>query len=224
MKGHSGTGEMKDDITQAVELTSTWLSTAVADVEALVPADVLAKCHGICFLNFIKAGFIFAGTLGTGFVLTKLDKGTKNEHWSAPSAITSGAFGVGIQVGAEMCHSVFTLNNETAKKSFYSDSKFKVGTDIGCAAGPVGRRMEKSGDINAMLAKPLYAYSYSNGVAIGASFEGAMMGANPEVNRSMYQKEITAEKILNGAEDKAFVKYSQLLELYQELNMAMALK
>jgi len=223
MKGHGGSGNILEDISKAVEIVQAWNNPATKP-EAIVPKEVLRACHGLVFINFFKVGLVFSSSFGSGFVITKLNKGTKDEHWSAPSAITSGAFGVGIQVGAEMCHSVFTLNNETAKKSFYSDSKFKVGTDIGCAAGPVGRRMEKSGDINAMLAKPLYAYSYSNGVAIGASFEGAMMGANPEVNRSMYQKEITAEKILNGAEDKAFVKYSQLLELYQELNMAMALK
>jgi len=220
MKGHSGTGEMKDDITQAVGLTSRWLSTAVADVEALVPADVLASCHGICFLNFIKAGFIFAGTLGTGFVLTKLDKGLPTERWSAPSAITSGGVGWGALIGAQKVHNVVILNTEDAKNTFTSEGKVKFGGDMAIAAGPVGRRAEASVEAGNRGVVPTYAYSYAKGMYAGIGLDGAVVGANPAMNKTFYGRDIAAAQLLGGEEDGTWKTHPELKQLYDNLDKA----
>jgi hypothetical protein len=39
---------------------------------------------GVVFFTILKAGFMFSGKYGTGFVVTKLPGG----QWSAPSALT----------------------------------------------------------------------------------------------------------------------------------------
>eukprot|EP00187_Rhodella_violacea_P014103 CAMPEP_0184712138 /NCGR_PEP_ID=MMETSP0314-20130426/2734_1 /TAXON_ID=38298 /ORGANISM="Rhodella maculata, Strain CCMP 736" /LENGTH=222 /DNA_ID=CAMNT_0027174507 /DNA_START=55 /DNA_END=723 /DNA_ORIENTATION=- len=222
MKGHGGTGNIIEDVGKAIQIVQAWNNPSTKP-EAIVPKEVLQNCYGLVFLNFFKIGAVFSSCVGSGFVLTKLDKGTKNEHWSAPSAITSGAFGIGIQVGAEMGHSVFTLNTEHAKKAFYSNGKLKIGTDLEVAAGPMGRRLETSNDVNEIFSTPICSYTFSDGAIIGASLEGNVILQNPEVNKAMYGKELTAEQLLSGAEDDAHVKHVILMELYQELDKAMAI-
>ena len=45
------------------------------------------ECYGLVFLTIIKAGLLFTGKYGTGFVVSRV-----NDGWSAPSAIMLGNF------------------------------------------------------------------------------------------------------------------------------------
>ncbi len=48
-----------------------------------IPTELLSRACGLAFITVVKAGFVFAGHLGTGLVIARLDSG----GWSSPSAI-----------------------------------------------------------------------------------------------------------------------------------------
>jgi hypothetical protein len=69
----SGTGDMATDIKNATAMVQLWkkglqgtaekniheANAVVPDGNYMVPAEIIANCHGIAFLFFVKAGFIF---------------------------------------------------------------------------------------------------------------------------------------------------------------------
>ncbi|KAJ2772386.1 hypothetical protein IWQ56_001399, partial [Coemansia nantahalensis] len=86
----------------------------IGDIDDIIPADVLQRCHGIAVMSIIKAGFIWSGRVGTGLVCARLPDGT----WSGPSAITTGGMGIGGQIGAQLTEVVMILNDEAAVHAF----------------------------------------------------------------------------------------------------------
>eukprot|EP00187_Rhodella_violacea_P004230 CAMPEP_0174913758 /NCGR_PEP_ID=MMETSP0167-20121228/80485_1 /TAXON_ID=38298 /ORGANISM="Rhodella maculata, Strain CCMP736" /LENGTH=275 /DNA_ID=CAMNT_0016158493 /DNA_START=297 /DNA_END=1123 /DNA_ORIENTATION=+ len=177
--------------------------------------------HNVFTLNSEKAvkQFYDPAPSAPASSIAKLPDGS----WSGPAVVTVSGVGFGAQVGGEMVHNVFTLNSEKAVKQFYDQAKFKIGTDIDAAAGPVGFRLEKSDDINnIMSSNPMSAYSYSKGASIGVSVEGTVLAGNPPVNDELYKKHVDAEKILTGAEVETAKSHAQIAELYAELDKASA--
>jgi len=218
MKGHGGSGDILEDVSKATEIVKMWTDPTTSPA-AVVPKEVLKHCKGLVFVHFVKIGALISGSVGSGFVIAKLPDGS----WSGPAVVTVSGVGFGAQVGGEMVHNVFTLNSEKAVKQFYDQAKFKIGTDIDAAAGPVGFRLEKSDDINnIMSSNPMSAYSYSKGASIGVSVEGTVLAGNPPVNDELYKKHVDAEKILTGAEVETAKSHAQIAELYAELDKASA--
>jgi lipid-binding SYLF domain-containing protein len=70
----------------------------------------------------------------------------------------------------------------------------QFGGDISVAAGPVGRTAE--GDVTPVAA--VYAYSRSQGLFAGVSFEGTVIGARDETNAKYYGRPVTPGQILSG--------------------------
>eukprot|EP01134_Creolimax_fragrantissima_P006480 CFRG6480T1 len=229
----SGTGDLQVDVKNALEMVQKWklalnktanwkedgVNTAVPDGRAIVPPSVIKKCFGICFLFYLKAGFIFSGELGTGFVITKLNKGTPDECWSGPSAITSGGMGWGAQVGAQKTYHVVFLNYREAVDTFKSLAKVNFGADISLAAGPVGRQFDAKATAGTKGVAANYAYSYAKGLFGGIALNGAIAASSGLMNKHYYGYEVRASQILDGmlGKDK-HLSDSTLNELYLALN------
>jgi len=216
MKAHGGKGDISEDVAKAIEIVKTW-NNAGTKPESVVPKQIIQNCHGLVFLHFVKIGAVISGSVGSGFVIAKINKGTPEEYWSGPSALSSGAFGVGAQVGGEMVHNVLVLNTAEAVEKYYTQAKLKVGTDLAFAYGHEGARIE---DLKAMAKAPMSVYSYSKGASIGASVEGTVLGVNREANHKFYGKTLDAEDILTGTTgDTLDSKHPALTELYLELGI-----
>jgi len=85
-----------------------------------------ADCYGLVFVTLVKAGFIFTGKYGTGFVVARLTEST----WSCPSAVTLAGVGCGVQVGAEIQHVCFMLPNRNTVEAFKSRGQFTLGGEL----------------------------------------------------------------------------------------------
>lgn len=154
-----------------------------------LPPRILRRAHGLAIISVVKAGFIFSGKAGDGIVVARTGQG-----WSGPSFIRTGGAGWGPQIGAQVTDFVIVLNNERAVRAFSKGGNVTLGADASVAAGPVGRAAEA--DVTPRAA--IYTYSKSKGLFIGASLEGAVIGAHSGANARYYGRPVNAYDILSG--------------------------
>jgi SH3 domain-containing YSC84-like protein 1 len=154
-----------------------------------IPSRVLRRARGLAIISVVKAGFIFSGKAGEGVVVARTGHG-----WSGPSFIGTGGAGWGPQIGAQVTDFVIVLNNDRAVSAFSKSGNVTLGADASVAAGPVGRAAEA--DVTPRAA--IYTYSKTQGLFIGASLEGAVIGTRKGANEHYYGRPVTAYDILHG--------------------------
>jgi lipid-binding SYLF domain-containing protein len=154
-----------------------------------LPPRILRRARGLAIISVVKAGFIFSGKAGEGVVVARTGHG-----WSGPSFIGTGGAGWGPQIGAQVTDFVIVLNTERAVRAFSKGGNVTLGADASVAAGPVGRAAEAAVTPRAAI----YTYSKSKGLFIGASLEGAVIGARKGANERYYRQPVTASDILQG--------------------------
>lgn len=79
-----------------------------------IPPQVLKSAMGLAVFTTAKAGFIWAGSLGTGLVIARIN----GDQWSAPSCIGTGGASFGLQIGADVTECVCVLNTAEAVAGF----------------------------------------------------------------------------------------------------------
>lgn len=95
----------------APRLTPRPAPAAHNGLDDIIPASVLRRAKGFCFMSVAKAGFLFSGRAGTGVVIARLEDGA----WSAPSAVGTVGAGMGFQAGVEV-RSLLSLEAATASR------------------------------------------------------------------------------------------------------------
>ncbi|KAJ3039405.1 hypothetical protein HDV00_012282 [Rhizophlyctis rosea] len=158
----------------------------------LIPEKIIANAKGIAVITFFKVGFLWSGRVGSGVVVARLPDG----NWSAPSAIAALSVGFGGQIGASLTDCVFILNNDAAVKAFSHGGNVTLGGNLSAAAGPKGRAAEAAGAI--MNLAPIYSYSKSKGLFVGASLEGTVIVTRNDANEKLYSGKVTPESLLTG--------------------------
>ncbi|KAJ2693617.1 hypothetical protein GGH99_001072 [Coemansia sp. RSA 1285] len=176
-------------------LTEFVVPPRIGEIDDIIPADVLQHCYGIAVLTIVKAGFIWSGRIGTGIVCARLPDGT----WSGPSAISTGGFGVGGQIGAQMTEVVMILNNSDAVRAFEENASVQFGSNVSVAAGPLGRSGEISAAVNTSNVAAVYSYSKSKGLFAGVSIEGSAVLQRKDVNQAFYGRPAPPEQVLAGS-------------------------
>ncbi|HXV84734.1 MAG TPA: YSC84-related protein [Candidatus Binatia bacterium] len=178
---------MQDDIDQALSVLERFQEIP----ESAIPDVIMRDARGLAVMTITKAGFIFSGRGGTGIVVARTDKG-----WSGPSAIGAGGMGFGFQAGAQVSELVIVLNTPDAVAAFSKGGNVTLGGAMSLATGPVGRDLEGSMTLGAVV----YTYSRSQGLFAGVSLEGTVIGTRDETNADYYGKlGITAREILSGS-------------------------
>lgn len=130
-----------------------------------IPADLLARAHGIIILHRVKAGLVVGGEAGNGVALVR-NKTTG--AWSAPAFIASAEGSYGIQVGAQESTFVLLLMNETGLKPLLGGS-VNIGVDVAATAGP----LNEGGKFDTTTVQsPILVYSDVEGLFVGAAFKG----------------------------------------------------
>ncbi|KAJ1964976.1 hypothetical protein GGI12_001066 [Dipsacomyces acuminosporus] len=177
-------------------LTEFVVPPKLGDLDDIIPADILQRCHGIAILSIIKAGFIWSGRIGSGLVVSRqvLPDGT----WSGPSAIGTAGMGVGGQIGAQLTEVVMILNDEDAVKAFEKNASVQLGSNVSVAAGPVGRSGEIAAAVNTNNVAAVYSYSKSKGLFAGVSFEGSAVMQRKDVNEAFYGRPAPPDQVLSG--------------------------
>lgn len=159
-----------------------------------IPARLLRDCAGIAFMTVVKAGFLFAGKVGTGLVIGKLPDGS----WSAPSAIGTMGMSWGLLIGADVTDFVMILNNQAALRAFSGVGNMQLGVGVDVALGPVGRGANASAGVGDKGAAAVLSYSHSKGLFAGLTLDGAFIATRRGVNFKFYGRHIDPMEILTG--------------------------
>jgi SH3 domain-containing YSC84-like protein 1 len=178
--------DMQDDINQAVSVLERFQEIP----ETAVPDVIMRDAKGLAILTLTKGGFVFTGRGGSGIVVARTEKG-----WSGPSAIGAGGMGFGFQAGAQVSELVIVLNTPDAVVAFAKGGNVTLGGAMSLAAGPVGRDLEGSMAVGAVM----YTYSRSQGLFAGVSLEGTVVYTRDEANAEFYGKPVQAREILSGS-------------------------
>ncbi|CAM9372636.1 unnamed protein product [Ectocarpus sp. 12 AP-2014] len=160
-----------------------------------IPQELLSRAKGLAFLTVIKGGFIIAGRVGTGLVISKTDEGV----WSAPSAIATLGMGWGALVGGEITDFVLVLNTDAALEAFSGRGQLSIGAELSVAVGPVGRTGAGNVSVAAEGVAHAYSYSHSRGLFAGLSLEGGVIVSRPDVNRKFYGRQVPVRELLSGS-------------------------
>lgn len=186
------TGKLKKEIANAVKVVETFLSPKMLKDQS-IPEELLLEAYGLVFLTVYKVGFLFAGKIGNGFVISRTTSG-----WSAPSFISSGGVGFGMMAGGEMVNYMIVLSSRNAVKVFTRNGQFQLGSELDLAVGPIGRAASASVNLSRGGIAPNYSYSHSVGLYGGIGLTSALICTRRSLNAKLYGSNVNARQILGG--------------------------
>jgi lipid-binding SYLF domain-containing protein len=182
-----------EKIIQRSQDSANVLDQIMATPDDAIPRALLVRSHCMAVIPGVKkAGFVFAGKYGKGFLACR---GTGGETWQGPLALRLEGGSFGFQVGGSSTDVVLlVMNKEGADKLL--ESKFTLGADAAVAGGPVGRSAQVQTD--AQMHAKILAYSRSRGLFAGLSLEGATLRPDTDANTKLYGAEATPKQIVAG--------------------------
>jgi len=166
------------------------LDDAAADLDRLVnapdsgiPQSALAKAKCVAIVpTLVKGGFIFGAEHGRGAATCRLP----NNHWSGPAFFTMTGGSWGAQIGGEAVDLVLLfMTDEGANKLMQAN--WKLGGDVGIAAGPYGRQAAASTSWKANTA--ILTYSKAKGAFIGATLNGTNVRSDHDAMKALYGRD-----------------------------------
>jgi SH3 domain-containing YSC84-like protein 1 len=145
-----------------------------------IPGTLLQNAQAVVIIpRTIKLGFIVGGQRGRGVVLTRSADG----GWTAPQFVTLTGGSIGWQAGAQSSDFILLFRTPESVESMLA-GKFTIGADASAAAGPVGRRVNASTDIE--LHSEILSYARSKGLFAGVSLDGSVLQIDPTANAAFY--------------------------------------
>ncbi len=148
--------------------------------------DNLREAEGVLIIPTVaKAGLIIGASGGSGVMLMRGD----DENWSYPAFYTMGSITLGLQIGGEISEIALVIMTKAARDSMLSND-FRLGGDIGVAAGPVGAGAK------AQIVDVLAFSRTKGGLYGGLNLEGALFITREAWNRTYYGEDVRAVDIL----------------------------
>jgi SH3 domain-containing YSC84-like protein 1 len=159
--------------------------------DSSVPLDVIQSAACIAIIPGDKRfAFFVGGQYGKGLVTCRDGK-----RWSAPAFVMISGGSFGFQWGGSSTDLILVFRNRDGLTKLLSD-KFKIGGDATAAAGPVGRHVGASTDIE--LHAEILTYSRSRGIFAGISLNGAVFEPDQDGDVAMYGANASTQQILDG--------------------------
>ena len=164
-----------------ITAATTVMNEIMGAADKSIPQSVMEKAEGIAvFPSLLKGGVGVGGERGHG-VLSVRDK--KNGGWSAPAFLTITGGSIGVQLGLQEVDLVLIINDQRGLEQLVKN-QFKLGADIGAAAGPVGREAAASTDIQ--MRAQMFSYSRTRGLFAGVTLNGATIRQDRDANERFY--------------------------------------
>jgi len=177
---------------KAVETSRMTLETFMTDPSNKEFQGLIKKARGVYISPaLLKGAFVVGVSGGNGVFLVK-DKHTGK--WMGPAFYTLGGASFGLQAGGAASEVVLLIMTDRGVQSFMK-SNFKLGADVGIAAGPVGGGVAAE---TANLSADILSFSRSKGLFGGLSLEGAVVKVRGGYNEAYYGKKISPSQILLG--------------------------
>jgi lipid-binding SYLF domain-containing protein len=172
--------------------------------------NLVQKAEGVLIVpSLLKGAFVIGASGGSGVLLVR-DKATGG--WSQPAFYTIGGASFGLQIGGQSSEVILLAMTERGVRSFLGSS-FKLGGDVGAAAGPVGIGASAA---TANLSADILSFSRSKGLYGGISLDGAVVAVRGSLNSAYYGKEVSPVDILISHS----VKNPESVKLAQEVGEA----
>ena len=154
-----------------------------------IPQDLWDRTQCVVVMPSVKkVAFVFGGEYGKGVVTCR-----SGRQWSAPAFVQLEKGSWGAQIGAEEIDLVLLIMNRSGLDKLLQD-KVSLGAGASIAAGPVGRAVTASTDLQ--LSAEILSYSRSNGVFAGLDLSGGVLGPDNDANYIVYGPRVNARAIL----------------------------
>ncbi len=152
----------------------------------------LANARGVLIVpELVRGGFVLGAEGGTGILLLRGVDG----QWGYPTFMSLAAGSIGLQVGGQVSQVVMTLQTDEAVVTMLSDD-FTLGADANAAFANVGAGIEAGMALDRNA--DIYAFSYADGLYVGAGLEGTVIREIEEFNAAYYGTGATAEQVRAG--------------------------
>jgi lipid-binding SYLF domain-containing protein len=166
---------------ERIRHATTVLDEIMAAPDQAIPASVLEKAEAIAiFPSTIKGGFVLSAHRGKGIISVR-DRATNT--WSPPAFLSITGGGIGAQIGAQAIDLILVVMNRRGVENLLQN-QFKFGAGAEATAGPVGRSVEASTDLQ--MRAQILSYSRARGLFAGASLNGAAIRQDREANEDYY--------------------------------------
>jgi lipid-binding SYLF domain-containing protein len=157
--------------------------------DSAIPGAILRNAEGIAiFPSTFKGGFIVGGMRGRGVLSARNDSG-----WSSPAFLTLTGGSFGLQIGGQAADIILVIMNRRGLENLVSN-QFKVGADVGVAAGPIGRDAQASTDIQ--MRAQILSYSRSRGLFAGVTINGSTIRQDQDANERFYGKRMETKQVV----------------------------
>ena len=171
-----------------------------------IPNALLGNAEGVAvFPGTVRAGFIFGGMRGRGILSARTDSG-----WSAPAFLTLTGGSFGLQIGGQAVDLILVINNRRGLENLVAN-QFKLGADAAVAAGPLGREVEASTDLQ--LRAQILSYSRARGLFAGVTVNGSTVRQDRDANERFYGERLETQQIVFG---EAVVDHPEPVEVWLE--------
>jgi lipid-binding SYLF domain-containing protein len=189
-QGLAASADDKLQSTQLVETAQFTLQNFMCDDQMGAFRDLIQKAHAVLIVpGLLKGAFIVGASGGSGVLLVRDDaKG----NWSEPAFYTIGGASFGLQIGGQSSEVILLAMTDRGARSFLGNS-FKLGADVGVAAGPVGIGASAA---TANLSADILSFSRSKGLYGGISLDGAVVAVRDGLNSAYYGKPVSPAEIL----------------------------
>jgi lipid-binding SYLF domain-containing protein len=180
-----------DKATRRLDAAATDLERLTNAPDSGIPDSILADAKCVAIVpSLLKGGFVFGAEHGRGVATCR-----KDGHWTAPAFFTITGGNWGAQIGVEGVDLVMLFMNHEGAEHLLS-ANWKIGGDVGIAAGPWGRDASANTDWKANTG--ILTYSRSKGAFIGASLDGANIHADEHAIRAFYGRDYSFRDLLGG--------------------------
>ena len=158
-----------------VDAAVSSVDTFSVDPDMVWLRENMSKAKGVFIVpQLVKGGFIFGGSGGSGVLLSK----GEDNVWSHPAFYTVGSGTVGLQAGIEVAEIILMIMTDRGVDRLLTSS-FKLGGDIGIAAGPIGAGAKAQ-------VVDILAFSRAKGIYGGINVEGAVIKVRDDLNQAYY--------------------------------------
>lgn len=178
--GWAQTDDERSKVTKRMDDASADLNRLTSAPDNGIPQTILADAKCVAIIpSLVKGGFVFGAEHGRGVATCRVASG----RWSAPAFFTLTGGSWGAQIGGEDVDLVMLfMNHEGAEKLM--SAKWKIGGDVGIAAGPWGR--QGSADTDWKGNTGILTYSKAKGAFIGATLNGANVHVDEKAMQAFY--------------------------------------
>ena len=180
------------DISKEQELVDnarmTWENFAASPILRSELHDWFRVAKGFYIVPRVIRGAAGVGVAGGKGVLLVRDE--KTGKWSYPAFYTAGSLSVGLQIGGDVSEAVIVVRSQRGLEQFYK-GQFKLGMEIGIAAGPMGGGSGLEG-----LTADLFVYTRAKGAFAGTAIKGGYIAVSDKANKAYYGKPVKPTDIL----------------------------